>query len=101
MKLVKTAKGKTIFRISRSEWEKIGKEQGWTKTAKWGKEVEITNPGKWEGYSLEELKAKRNKAKERQENRKSKGEKVDAQDTSLLRELNFAIRAKTGWGKAK
>jgi len=70
------------------------------KQAKWGKEVDITNPGKWDGYSLEELKSKRDAARTRQENRKKEGKAVDPQDTSLLRELNFAIRAKTGWGKA-
>jgi len=87
--------------LSKSQWEEIGNKMGWIKEAKWGKEVEITNPGKWEGYSHDELKSKRDAAKKRQEARKSKGEAVDPKDTSLLRELNFALRAKTGWGKAK
>jgi hypothetical protein len=82
--------------LSKTQWEEIGKKANWIKEAKWGKEVEITNPGKWEGYTLEELKSKRDAAKSRQEKR----EKPDPKDTSLLRELNFAIRAKTGWGKA-
>ena len=30
MKVIKTANGKTIFKISKSEWLKIGAEQGWT-----------------------------------------------------------------------
>jgi hypothetical protein len=29
MKLVKTANGKTSIRMSRSEWEKMGREAGW------------------------------------------------------------------------
>jgi hypothetical protein len=36
----------------------------------------------------------RDAAKARQEKR----DKADPKDTSLLRELDFAIRAKTGWG---
>ena len=83
------------------EWEKIGSEQGWMeKEAKWGKDVDIEQPGKYKGVSLAELKKRRNAAKKRQENRKKKGKKADPKDTELLRELNFAIRAKTGWGKA-
>jgi len=86
--------------ISKSQWEEIGRKANWAKEAKWGKEIEITNPGKWEGYTLEELKSKRDAAKSRQEKRKEEGKAVDPKDTSLLKELNFAIRAKTGWGKA-
>jgi len=63
-------------------------------TAKWGKKVKITNPGKYEGYDLGELRSMRDAAKARQEKR----DKADPKDTSLLRELDFAIRAKTGWG---
>jgi hypothetical protein len=100
MKLIKTAKGKTQLSITKEEWERIGNEHGWMKEAKWGKDVKIEQPGKWEGYSLAELKKKRNAAKKRQEKRKEKGKKADPKDTELLRELNFAIRAKTDWGKA-
>ena len=98
MKLVKTA-NKTKLRITREEWEKIGNEQGWMKEAKWGKPTKVSpeEKGKWKGYSLSELKQKRNAVKKRQENRKKKGKKADPKDTELLRELNFAIRAKTGW----
>lgn len=100
MKLIKTA-NKQVLQMTREEWEKIGNDTGWIKEAKWGKDIEITNPGKWEGYTLEELKKKRDAAKSRQEGRKEKGKKIDPKDTSLLRELNFAIRSKSGWGKAK
>jgi len=89
------------IKLSKSQWELIGNKTGWIKKAKWGKEVDITNPGKWEGYSLEELRSKRDAAKSRQEKRKEDGKAVDPKDTSLLRELNFAIRAKTNWGSAK
>ena len=87
--------------LSKAQWQSIGKKAGWVKEAKWGKDIEITNPGKWEGYTLEELRSKRDAAKSRQEKRKEDGKAVDKSDTSLLRELNFAIRAKTGWGKSK
>jgi hypothetical protein len=33
MKLVKTAEGKQIFRITKEEWERIGNKKGWMKTA--------------------------------------------------------------------
>ena len=96
--------------MTKTEWERIGRTQGWIprklkaeeitselkKKAKWGKDVKIKNPGKWDGYSKSELIKKRDTAKKRQDNR----EKADPKDTSLLRELNFAIRAKGDWGKA-
>jgi len=102
MKLIKTALGKTTLKISKSEWETIGDKQGWLKEAKWGKPTEVSpeEQGKWSGYSLDQLKKKRNAAKKRQKKRRENGKKADRKDTELLRELNFAIRAKTGWGKA-
>lgn len=57
------------------------------KSNKWGKKVDIVNPGKYEGRSLESLR------KEREEQKRKKNP-----DEDKLRELNFAIRAKTGWG---
>jgi hypothetical protein len=80
--------------------EKEATTNGLKKEAKWGEETEVTNPGKWTGYTKEELVSKRDAAKSRQEKRKEEGKAVDPKDTSLLRELNFAIRAKSGWGKA-
>ena len=104
MKLVKTANGKQKIRMTQQEWEKIGSDHGWLeKEAKWGKK-DVVNPkekGKWKGYTQEELKSKLSKAKERQKKRKEKGNKADPKDTELIRELNFALRAKTGWGKVK
>lgn len=88
------------IKLSKAQWEDAGIKAGWIKEAKWGKEVEIINPGKWDGYSKEELIKKRDAARSRQEPIKEKGNAVDPKDTSLLRELNFAIRAKGGWGKA-
>jgi len=67
--------------------------------AAWGEDVKITNPGKYEDKSLSDLKGMRDAAKNRQEKRRADGKAADPKDTSLLRELNFAIRAKTGWGK--
>ena len=100
MKLQKTASGKTTVVMSKSEWESIGKQAGWMKKAKWGKDVDIEQPGKWTNYSRKELIKKRDAAKKRQEKRKEDGKKADPKDTELLRELNFAIRAKGDWGKA-
>jgi hypothetical protein len=93
MKLQKTANKNTI-KISKSEWETIGK------TAGWDKDIDVEQPGKWENYTKQELIEKRDEAKERQEKRKKEGKKADTKDTELLRELNFAIRAKGDWGKA-
>lgn len=73
---------------------------GLFKVAKWGKDIDVEQPGKWTNYSLEELKKKRNAAKKRNQNKREQGKKADPKDTELLRELNFAIRAKSGWGKA-
>jgi len=70
------------------------------KEAKWGKDVKVEQPGKWKGHSKQELIKKRDAAKKRQEKRKKEGKKADPKDTELLRELNFAIRAKGDWGKA-
>ena len=86
------------MKMTRQAWTEIGEKTGWLKEAKWGKE-DVVNPkekGKWEGYTKEELIQKRDAAKSRQEKR----DKPDAHDTSILRELNFAIRAKNSWGKA-
>ena len=103
MKLTKTASGKQQIKMSKSEWESIGKKAGWMKKiAKWGEE-DVVNPkekGKWSGYNKSELIEKRDATKKRQDGRKEKGEKADPKDTELLRELNFAIRAKGDWGKA-
>ena len=91
----------TTLKLTKESWTEIGAKAGWLKEAKWGKDIDVVNPGKWEGYTKEELVKKRNAARERQEGRKEKGKAVDPKDTSLLRELNFAIRAKGDWGKAK
>lgn len=101
MKLTKTASGKTTLKISKKEWKDIGIKQGWMKKAKWDTETKTpeSEKGKWKGYSKEELTSKLNKAKERNKKRREKGEKADPKDTELIRELQFALRAKTGWGK--
>ena len=117
MKIVKSKNGKSKMTISKKEWENIGEQRGWieaqvqntplqprrliaaeelTKEAKWGKDVDVEQPGKWTNYSKAELIKKRDAAKKRQEGR----DKADPKDTELLRELNFAIRAKGDWGKA-
>jgi len=101
MKLIKIANSKSKLKISKKEWKDIGKKAGWMKKAKWDTETETpeSEKGKWKGYSKKELTSKLNKAKERNDKKREKGEKADPKDTELIRELQFALRAKTGWGK--
>lgn len=101
MKIVISKEGKRKITLTKSEWEDVGRKGNWLQVeAKWGKKVDIEQPGKWTRTNLGELKKKRNAAKKRQQKRKEQGKKANPKDTELLRELNFAIRAKTGWGKA-
>lgn len=62
---------------------------------KWG--VDVKTPerlkGKWEGWTLAELR-KRKKQLMAKETR-------TPAETKEVRQINFAIRAKTGWGKAR
>jgi hypothetical protein len=62
---------------------------------KWN--VEVKTPerlkGKWEGWSLTDLR-KRKKQLMAKETR-------TADETREVKQINFAIRAKTGWSKAK
>lgn len=62
---------------------------------KWDSKVEVPKKekGKYKEWTLTELKEERAKLKDK----KSK----TATESSKLREINFAIRAKTGWGKIK
>lgn len=63
-------------------------------TEKW-KDAAPTDPdkkGMFDGWSLTRLRAKLEK-----EMKKEKGER----DSTMIKELEFAIRAKTGWGKVK
>jgi hypothetical protein len=85
--------------LSKSQWEYIGDKTGWIKEAKWGKKdvVDPKKKGMWDGYTQEELRSKLDAAKARQEKR----EKADPKDSTLIKELNFALRAKHNWGKAE
>lgn len=62
---------------------------------KWKSETDTpkSEKGKYKEWTLEDLRAERTKLKDK----KSK----TADDSSKLREINFAIRAKTGWGKVE
>lgn len=62
---------------------------------KWGTEVKTPErlKGKWEDWTLADLR-KRKKQLMSKESR-------TAAETKEVRQINFAIRAKTGWGKAK
>lgn len=49
------------------------------------------NEGKWAKYTVAELRSKRNALKKKKHRTKA--------ETSKLRQINYAIRAKTNWGK--
>lgn len=62
---------------------------------KWGVEMK-TKPkdvGKWEGWTLDRLRARKKRLMDKPER--------TAAETKEVKQINFAIRAKTGWGKAK
>ena len=69
------------------------------KEAKWGKKdvVDPKKKGMWDGYTQEELRSKLDATKARQEKR----EKADPKDSTLIKELQFALRSKHNWGKAE
>lgn len=62
---------------------------------KWGTEVKTPErlKGKWEGWTLADLR-------KRKKQLMSKDTRTAA-ETKEVKQINFAIRAKTGWGKAK
>lgn len=62
---------------------------------KWGKSTEVSpeEQGKYKGKSLAELKKAYNRLKD------SGPHKKGSEEYGRMRELAFAIRAKTGWGK--
>jgi len=98
MKVIKTASGKKTIKISKSEWESIGKTAGWMKEAKWKGDVEIKNTGENTEQTVGELKKEVTKLKKQQEKyKKEHGGKASKEITKKLRQKNFAIRAKGGW----
>ena len=60
---------------------------------RWG--TNCTTPtkkqGKWDNWTLDDLKEERMRLKDK-ETRKP-------EETTRLRQINFALRSKTGWGK--
>lgn len=62
---------------------------------KWGVQTKTKekDKGKWEGWTLAELRARKKKLMDKPSR--------SAAETKEVRQINFAIRAKTGWGKAK
>jgi len=83
------------IKMTKWAWTEIGEKTGWCKEAKWGKEdvVDPKKKGMWDGYTQAELKKKLNAAKERQEKR----EKADPADSTLIKQIQFALRAKHDW----
>jgi len=55
MKIIKTASGKKTIKMSKSEWESIGKKAGWIKEARVGGIIETTvyldSDGRYKPYS--------------------------------------------------
>lgn len=107
MKIYKKS-GKTIAKLSYDEWKCIGKESGWDmrlkKEAKWGKE-DVVNPsekGKYDGKTKADLKKMLRDVKEKQESYKESHDgKAKKEYTDKIKELNFAIRAKSDWGEVE
>lgn len=96
---IKTKKnGKRVLCMTREEAVKIGR----ICEAKWGKK-DVVNPaekGKYEGKSKDELESMLTTIKKKQDSYKKKHDgKADSKLTGKIRELQFAIRAKSGWGK--
>ena len=56
MKLTKTASGKSKIKISRKEWESIGKKVGWMKTAMDWEQYMLDNPRRWRDVPLDDVK---------------------------------------------
>ena len=98
MKIQKTAAGKKLLTMSREEWQAIGEERGWLeKEAKWDTDHEVpeSEKGKWTNYTIAELKKKLNAAKDKNKKLQDAGKKADPKTTEKIRELQYAIRAKT------
>lgn len=75
--------------------EPLGRKKKEEIAEKWNAKMHTAkkDEGKWEGYSIAELKSKKNKL--------MKKEKRTQAEQKIIKQLNFAIRAKTGWGKVK
>ena len=61
-------------------------------TEKWDTDYETpkSKQGMWDGWSKSDLEAERNKLRDKEE-------RTDA-DSTRLKQVNFALRAKSGWG---
>ena len=80
-------------KIEKATGKKITYAETKKVTEKWEEPADIaaSKKGMFKNWTLAELKAEDAKLKKKEK-------KTDA-DTKRLKELNFAIRAKTGWGK--
>jgi hypothetical protein len=69
---------------------------------KWSGDAEIEHTGEHASKSVEQLRKEASSLKKRQEaHKKNNDGKADPEITEQLREVNFAIRAKTGWKKGE
>lgn len=85
---------------AKSDWGKVRQEEVTVYSTqpleeKWSVETEpaARDVGKWEGWTLAQLRARKKRLMD-------KPSRTPA-ETKEVRQINFAIRAKTGWGKAK
>jgi len=106
MKLIKTASGDQAVKMSKSEWEAMGRKAGWMKEAKWSGDAEIKQTGEWAGKTIEELEKDLSTYKKKQENyEKENNGETKEEYTSKMKEINFAIRSKKKgkgkWGDVK
>jgi len=60
---------------------------------KWKGDVKVDSTGEWSGKTLEQLRARHDALMDQETRTKEEQEEVA--------EINFAIRAKTGWKKGK
>ena len=60
---------------------------------KWKGDAEIEQTGEWSGKTVAQLRKRKKQLMDKEERTKAEQEEV--------REINFAIRAKTGWKKGK
>jgi len=97
MKVIKTASGKKQIKISRKEWEGIGKKAGWTKIAK---VPIIPSDGIRDGgtpYTDEEMDLIERQEKEKNEIIQIKDDiakLVDGFDENLMSKQDFELKMK-------
>ena len=68
---------------------------------KWKGDVKINSTGEHASKSISQLMSEVSNLKKKQESLEKQGKKADPESTKMIRELQFAIRAKRGKWKGK